>query len=174
MRTRMGSDGQRLLLELPGGRRALDVKVAASGARFAGPDGAVFWSKGNDQAHLELPYRDQALPCARTETASPWVAAGMLARAAGNEPGWFLELQRDGAMKLTLDYGARKLELAAKHDSATRGALRVTSDDGRAEAVFRAARCVDTMSGQRFPMTVRLRVEDQRYEGCGRIYGDRG
>lgn len=180
LRTEPQANTDRLVLHLPGGRRSLTQAVAASGARYSEPTGTVFWSKGPDRALLSLPERDRQMECAPSDTTSPWIAAaesGLSARAAGNEPGWILEVSPGGEMHALLDYGERERIFEAGSRESAAGGLRIGSGDGRATADFVAEPCTDSMSGQRFPMHVTLRIGDDSYSGCGRIYergGGRG
>ena len=173
LRTEPQSTTDRLVLHLPGGRRSLTQDVAASGARYSDPTGTVFWSKGPHRAMLRLPERDREMECVASETTSPWIAAaesGLRARAAGNEPGWLLEVSPDGEMHALLDYGEREHIFEAGSSESGAGGMRIVSADGRATAEFVAEPCADSMSGQRFPMRVTLGVGDDRYSGCGRVY----
>lgn len=173
LRTEPQANTDRLVLHLPGGRRSLTQAVAASGARYTEPSGTVFWSKGPDRALLSLPDRDRQVECPPSEATSPWIAAaesGLRARAAGNEPGWILEVSPDGEMHALLDYGEREHIFEAGSSESAAGGRRIVSGDGRATADFVAEACTDSMNGQRFPMRVTLRVGEDSYRGCGRIY----
>lgn len=173
LRTEPQANTDRLVLHLPGDRRSLTQAVAASGARYSEPTGTVFWSKGPDRALLSLPNRDRQMECTPSDTTSPWIAAaesGLRARAAGNEPGWILEVSPDGEMHALLDYGEREHIFEAGSSESGADGLRIVSGDGRATADFVAEACTDSMNGQRFPMRVTLRVGDDTYRGCGRIY----
>ena len=173
LRTEPQGNTDRLVLHLPGGRRSLTQAVAASGARYSEPTGTAFWSKGPDRALLSLPDRDRQVECTPSEATSPWIAAaesGLRARAAGNEPGWILEVSPDGEMHALLDYGEREHIFEAGSSESAAGGRRIVSGDGRATADFVAEACTDSMNGQRFPMRVTLRVGEDSYRGCGRIY----
>lgn len=176
LRTEPQPGSDRLVLHLPGGRRSLTRAAAASGARYAEPTGTVFWTKGPEQALLRMPEREQQIPCTPSDTASPWIAAaesGMRARAAGNEPGWILEVSPEGDMRALLDYGERERLFEAGRSEGRAGGMRIVSRDGHATVDFVAGACTDSMNGQRFPMQVTLQVGDDTYRGCGRVY-DRG
>lgn len=173
LRTTLAEDGQRLLMELPGGRRVLTHTAAASGARYSEPTGTVFWSKGADAAMLELPDGETPQACQPSDVASPWIVAreaGLRARASGNEPGWLLELAPNGELELALDYGTEQRSMTAQTHHEADGSLRVTDATQRMQARFRAETCVDSMSGQRFPMQVTLHIDDRELRGCGRIF----
>ena len=160
-----------LLLALPGGEYVLDQTVSASGARYAGADGIVFWSKG-DEAVLTPPGTDASVDCRPTDAPSPWldVTDDLALRAAGNEPGWMLEIERGEAptARLETQYGEETVQFASVTPAddgyiASSGthSLRVTTE---------RTGCRDGMSGVGFPLRVRVVVDGQRMDGCGRRY----
>ncbi len=112
-----------------------------------------------------------AVACTPVESPSPWGAAargGIAFRAAGNEPGWHVEVGSGDAprLKAELDYGARTVEVehAAREGLGYAG----TAADGsvvRLE-VERGA-CQDDMSGESFEASARLNVNGKTYRGCG-------
>ncbi|MDQ3286778.1 MAG: hypothetical protein M3Q42_00710 [Pseudomonadota bacterium] len=117
-------------------------------------------------------------PPAATEAvpASPWEAAavrGVVLRAVGNEPGWFMEVDRgpDPALRATLDYGDRSIEVA--HAQVIDGdppGYRGTTADGTIVAVeVRRETCSDGMSDRVYEASVTLAAGDTLYRGCGRF-----
>ncbi|GAB3332481.1 YbaY family lipoprotein [Marilutibacter aestuarii] len=112
-----------------------------------------------------------AVACTPVETPSPWGAAarrGIAFRAAGNEPGWHVEVGTGDAprLKAELDYGTRTVEVerAAAQGLGYAG----TATDGsvvRLE-VERTA-CQDDMSGESFEASARLHVNGETFRGCG-------
>ena len=108
----------------------------------------------------------------------PWQRArdrGIDFRAIGQEPGWFLEIDYQGSMKLVYDYGEREVAAAAPARSAEPGrwAFEVMTDSGRVAVVIEERSCSDVMSGQPFPTTVTVDVGGRRLEGCGRALDGR-
>lgn len=166
-------EGDALLLDLPGERLRLKPVAAASGSRYTDGEDTGFWNKGDD-AMLRV-YGEVHPECAATGQRSPWAEAaerGLRLRAAGQEPGWLLEVGAGAApsVRLLLDYGQRELQYDAADITESEGVIRITSRDGRVSAVAEDARCRDIMSGHRFPLSLELRVDDNRYHGCGRAY----
>lgn len=109
------------------------------------------------------------------EPASPWEAAaarGVGFRAVGNEPGWYVEVDRGEApsLRAVLDYGDRVVEVQRVSAIAGRDfGYQGTANDG-SEVVLRIDReaCSDGMSDQRYAFSATLRVDGQAYRGCGR------
>ncbi len=150
------------------GRNAtLPQAMAASGARYAGA-GHQFWSKG-DTARLTLA-GGEARDCARTDVASPWFDAarrGIAFRAAGNEPGWWVEVDGGAAptIRAELDYGERRIGAMGR---ATDDGFAGETADGTAVALsIRREPCSDGMSGEAFEATAELRVGERMFTGCG-------
>lgn len=94
---------------------------------------------------------------------------GVAFRAAGQEPGWYLEVDGGDASRLhaVLDYGERIVDIASLERTDGEG-YRGTTDDGL-EVVVRTSEgpCFDGMSGHRFPTKVEFSIGDQAYAGCG-------
>lgn len=98
--------------------------------------------------------------------APPTVLPGL--RAVGNEPGWLVEVGpgETPAMRLTLDYGERKLDVAAATRIGDEG-YRGTAADGTAvELRYRREACSDGMSERDYPASVTLQVGARAYRGC--------
>jgi uncharacterized membrane protein len=103
----------------------------------------------------------------------PWQEArsrGVEFRAVGQEPGWYVEIDHEGELRLLYDYGEQQLTARAPAPvfsgerttyAANSGATRIT--------VFAERRtCRDVMSGQEFPLDVRVTVGGRELRGCGR------
>jgi uncharacterized membrane protein len=97
-------------------------------------------------------------------------ARGVVFRAVGQEPGWYVEVGGPDAPGLhaVLDYGERTVDIAQVEGMDGDQGYRGTADDGT-EVVVRTSDgpCFDGMSGHRFPTKVELAVGDQTYDGCG-------
>ncbi|MDQ3269747.1 MAG: hypothetical protein M3Q11_06115 [Pseudomonadota bacterium] len=112
----------------------------------------------------------------KAEPASPWEAAaarGVVLRAVGNEPGWFMEVDRGPApaLRATLDYGDRSIKVAHAQvlDGDTPG-YRGTAADGTVVVVeVRRETCSDGMSDRVYEASVILSAGEYLYRGCGRF-----
>jgi putative lipoprotein len=95
--------------------------------------------------------------------------AGAELRARGNEPGWHLEIDAERGLRLVTDYGAR--ELVAPDPTRETGTdattYRGTAGDHDVRVVVTGTTCQDTMSGERFPLSVRVEVDGEALSGCG-------
>lgn len=156
-------------LSFSGRSMVLPIAVSASGARFADDQGSEFWIRG-DTASLALP-GEPLRECTRSAQPSPWyqaAARGVRFRAIGNEPGWLLEVGHGErpALHAELDYGERTLELEDLEPSGDGWTAETSDGTGFALEVERED-CSDAMSGARFEATVRLRLGDATYHGCG-------
>ncbi len=89
-------------------------------------------------------------------------------RATGNEPPWLLQID-ETTVQLTLEYGQRVLEGPSPPVEQTpeghgwRGVLEGVS----IQAVAREEVCRDSMTGMPHPLSVSLRLDDERLVGCG-------
>lgn len=110
----------------------------------------------------------------------PWraaIARGVDFRAVGQEPGWSLEIDRDGATVYLGDYGTDTLSAPTPAPTQTAGAdgdviVWTLRTDGREVDIRVTAReCHDTMSGEAFSHTVALAVDGRELSGCGRWIG---
>lgn len=97
-------------------------------------------------------------------------ARGVDFRAAGQEPGWLLELQDGGQIKAVLDYGTTSLMLPAPSaDTAADGTVTydTSTDTDHLLLTIKDKICIDSMSGESHPSTVQLLVNEKNYHGCG-------
>lgn len=171
--SRYFADGDTVRLDANGHAWKLPRARSASGARYADAAGNEFWTKG-DAGTLVLD-GEPPLDCVRARQPSPWNAAllgGIAFRAVGNEPGWYVEVDRGAApaLRAMLDYGER--QLAIPRVTAREGGFTGTSGGDPVMLDIRRSPCADGMSGQRFEATATLRVGERRYEGCGAFLGD--
>ncbi|WP_170288381.1 YbaY family lipoprotein [Marilutibacter maris] len=161
-------------LSFSGRRLVLAQTPAASGTRHADDAGNEFRSKG-ENAVLTLAGRPQ-LECTLSDTPSSWTQAadrGIGFRAAGNEPGWWIEvgMGESPAITATLDYGERVLEIAhARPDGA--GYTGTTADGVELRLEIDRRPCTDGMSGEAFEAGARLQVGGKGYRGCGAFLFD--
>ena len=122
---------------------------------------------------------ESATIIAAGEPASPWDAAaarGVMFRAVGNEPGWYVEVDGGGApaLRATLDYGDRKVEVphAVALDGDALGYHGTATDGSVVVLRIRRGACSDGMSDRRYDTSVTLDVGDVTYRGCGRFLRD--
>ncbi len=168
-------DDEAALLLLPDRARRLAHVPAASGARYAeGED--VFWSKGEEA--LFIVDGTQYAGCVNDRMAAIWEAArirGVDYRAVGNEPGWHVEIERQGVTRYVGDYGSTTIEFptpAPQRDEAAGTVRYAGSGDGKDIAItLETRRCQDTMVDVEYPLTVTVDVDGRRLRGCGRALG---
>lgn len=103
----------------------------------------------------------------------PWQAAirrGVDFRALGQEPGWSLDIDRDGRIVYAGDYGTDTLAASTPEptDSGDAMSWTVRTDGRELSARVREQDCRDTMSGERFTHAVTLDVDGRELHGCGR------
>jgi uncharacterized membrane protein len=98
-------------------------------------------------------------------------AAGVDFRAVGQEPGWIMDIYTRGVLKIVWAYGENYAAFAVTQPAnAPEGATRWEgSSDGRDIAVtIRRAPCQDAMSGEPYPSTVEVVIDQETLRGCGR------
>lgn len=105
----------------------------------------------------------------------PWREArdrGVDFRAVGQEPGWFLEITDGDSILLALDYGQRRMVLPApipERDPEVEALVyRTATDSQQVMIAIRGEPCQDIMSGESFPASVRVEVDGESFDGCGR------
>ena len=167
-------DGETMHLSFSGRMLALPHVESLTGARYADAAGNEFMRLA-DAAKLILA-GDEGRDCTRSDRISPWIEAasrGMAFRAVGNEPGWFIEVEKGGspALHATLDYGDREV-IVAKAQPAGLGFTGKTADGTGVVLEIQRTRCQDGMSGEAFEATAQLRVGDRTYRGCGAFLAD--
>jgi len=143
---------------------------SASGVKYE--EGAtIFWSKGEEAALWvdNQHYADCRLAPARV----PWEDArrrGVNFRAVGNEPGWYLEIQRGRQLLFVGDYGMQRVMVPDPGEESL-GPTRIyhgitETNDLRVEIVDEL--CTDTMKGDIFPSQVLIYLNGTTLWGCGR------
>ncbi|MFU8765523.1 MAG: MliC family protein [Haliea sp.] len=143
---------------------------SASGSKYE--DGTtVFWSKGV-AATLTVDGQEHS-DCVSVPARVPWEDArrrGVDFRATGNEPGWYLEMQRDRQILFVGHYGRQRV-FTPWVDA------RVNGDRGQTYHAITEAHdlhihilqetCSDTMADSVFSHTVRVRLDGSELQGCG-------
>jgi heat shock protein HslJ/membrane-bound inhibitor of C-type lysozyme len=179
-------EGLRLSVEDPAGtERAYDlIRVeAASGARYEaeGDPSTVYWSKGEEAT---VTVEGEAYPTCTPEqntadenTAdentsdentddgdTPGEAFTPVFHAAGNEPSWGVDLT-DSTMTFRTPEGSRTSPVQEPVQAGD--STRYVSEDGTWSLSILEQPCTDTMSGLRYPNTVRVSMDDRTMSGCG-------
>jgi len=161
--------GDHVIIEVP--ERTLTMKlphvVSASGARYS--DGSsTFWNKGRE-ATFEQDGRKQTC----RERREPWQEAadrGVDFRAVGQEPGWFLEIDREKQIRLVYDYAEHELitPVPVPAMKGTSTVFDVTTESKHLLIQIDEMPCTDAMSGEVFSRAVRVTVDARTLRGCGR------
>lgn len=113
-------------------------------------------------------------PAVPPVTGPPWDEArarGVAFRAVGNEPGWYVEVDRGDApaMRLFLDYGERQIAFTSTTVMPDPLGFRGVRGEVAAELRLYPERCADGMSGQEFAVRADLIVNGAEYRGCGQF-----
>jgi uncharacterized membrane protein len=103
----------------------------------------------------------------------PWLEAaarGIDFRAVGQEPGWYLEIDDGRSMRLVYDYAERTATMPAPAPVVKDDEMFYTAVTGsqRFTVLIEPSACSDAMSGQPFPRTVTVTIDDRTLRGCGR------
>ncbi len=159
-------------LFLPRKTLSLPKVPLGSGAKFS-DNMSTFWAKG-DTAILDYnnaSYRN----CINNRKEAIWEHAklnGVDFRATGNEPGWYLEIRNRASILFVGDYGNLRAEFPAPEplvDQHRRETIYQTHSDGKnLKVVIEDRPCRDSMSGEAFATMVRVKLNQKRYQGCGR------
>ncbi|MEH6635987.1 MAG: MliC family protein [Halioglobus sp.] len=143
---------------------------SASGVKYQEGD-SVFWIKG-DEAILSVD-QQRYTDCLLIPERVPWEDArrrGVNFRAVGNEPGWYLEIQRGRQLLFVGDYGMQRV-LVPDPGEVSLGAAHsyhsiTKSNDLRVEIVDEL--CSDIMKGDSYPSQVQVYLNGRTYQGCGK------
>ncbi len=145
---------------------------AASGARYRG-DGVMVWTHG-DEAMLEVDGQSFT-GCTSAPRLVSWEDArrrGVDFRGLGQEPGWYLELREAEQILFVYDYGQRRVRFPSPELSGRatgeRRVYRASEGTDDLTVAIVAERCTDSMSGHQFEYSVRVRLNENTYRGCGR------
>ena len=113
--------------------------------------------------------------CINNRASAIWEHAklnGVDFRATGNEPGWYMEISNSEDIMLVTDYGNSRYRFTAsniKSEPHSRTTVyNARSNDDLLEVVITGQPCRDSMSGEAFPASVAVRLNDRRYSGCGK------
>lgn len=144
---------------------------AASGVKY-GDGENIFWIKDNEATFSrgERTHKD----CKNNQRKAIWEHAklnGVDFRAVGNEPGWVLEISNKTEILFITDYGQSRYNFASTEvTSATQGLTTIYEgkNNNQIEVTIYSTRCGDSMSGEMFPVTVKVRLNKKVHSGCGR------
>lgn len=154
------------------GHYRLERAVVASGARYV-KDDLTFWNKG-EKAMVESD--NGRLECQqdiRRQTLTRGDHPQSIFHALGNEPGWMLDLDRDSPrMTLVSDHGEQRRTLdyrLVNLDNGRQASVTLRSSDAAEPVTVRleARACFDAMSGQPYPVRVRVETPERTLRGCG-------
>jgi uncharacterized membrane protein len=165
-------EGETAWLFLPSQTVSLPQVPSGSGVKYSSAK-MTFWSKG-EQAFIEMGravHRD----CSNNRAAAIWEHAklgGVDFRAAGNEPGWYLEISRGAPSVLVTDYGRQRYPFATPEpatDISGRKTVYTARSNGHdLRVTLHGRQCRDTMSGELFEAEVVVDLDDRTLRGCGR------
>ena len=109
--------------------------------------------------------------CLNDRLESVWQDArlrGVEFRAAGNEPGWYLELDSSGSAVLVTAYGAdRHVFPTVRKEGEPLSSLAAEESGRNLRASIDVEPCFDAMSGERYPLSVSVDLDGQVLRGCG-------
>jgi heat shock protein HslJ len=152
----LGFDGEDAVLSLGDSARRLPPAVSASGARFADGGPTEVWTKG-DTASIR--WQGQDMPACQGLPLPP----GAEVMARGNEPGWVLRMDDDGAA-LSTETGDTLAESTLPEPAPRPGSLRWTLPG--LDVTLSAGPCLDSMSGMPYPLAASVTTERGLLEGC--------
>ncbi len=158
-----------MALWLPDRYLVLPQVRAASGTKYVEGD-VTFWSKGDDL--LLQVGSERYTDCELNRLRAPWEDArrrGVDFRAAGNEPGWHLEVKEGRQLLYVGNYGATRLLLDHPQKSVDDAGYtyRAAAGGDTLEVRVTDLPCTDSMAGASFPATVELQLNGRFYQGCG-------
>lgn len=147
---------------------------SASGAKYVKGDSLLFWNKG-EEAVIEI--KDKRFNKCRVDKRElSWFRArlqGAVFRAVGQEPGWIVEIDKNGGGTLLLNYGTERLELreiSKQSRNERRASYLAQTDSGQVRIKATKETCRDPMNGNRSPLSVTVKLGGRIFEGCGRSW----
>lgn len=95
---------------------------------------------------------------------------GVAFRAIGQEPGWLLEIKDAEEILLITDYGSNRVTMPYVEpvEFKLERRTRFEVDVYNTTVEIRGERCTDTMSGEKFEVSVTIFQPDRELHGCGR------
>ena len=146
----------------------LQPTPSPSGRLYANGEVAIL-TRGSEAT---LDWYGEAIAC--HPLPDPWKnsgARGIDFRAVGQEPGWFVEIDDENLIHLVYDYAERELTTRApsKTVEADRTVFTGEAGDQVVTVAIQEKRCADVMSGEPYPYTVTVTIDDRELNGCGRL-----
>jgi putative lipoprotein len=147
---------------------------SASGTLYEEGD-TSFWSKGEDV--MVTFGTQQYLNCQVQPQRAAWEDArrrGVVFRAVGNaagkDPGWQLEINRNQQMLFATDYGMQRIVVENRGEKPTEVTHRFqgSSDSHTLRVEIRDGDCEDTVNKEILPAAAVVTLDATRYQGCGR------
>lgn len=164
-------------LDLGARRLTLAREPADTGARYSG-DETLFQTDGS-QATIAVDASIRS-GCRGQVAADPWQAAtlrGVDLRALGQEPGWSVEVV-EGEWLRIVQAGEAGMLVAREPARARTGSGATVytglADGQRLRLRLTESACTDSMSGESFPLTATLTLDDRQLRGCARRLGAPG
>ena len=156
---------RRETLQLPG-------TVSASGTRYSDGEN-TFWIEGKEATLSRQKSTHKG--CRNNRRKAIWEHAklnGVDFRAVGNEPGWVLEISSKTDILFLTDYGQSRHSFSGTRVSSATQMLTTIyegrNERDRIEVTITGKRCGDSMSGEKFPVTVDVLLNEKVFRGCGR------
>jgi heat shock protein HslJ len=117
-------------------------------------------------AEAAAPAADEATAASDTPAELPGLPIAL--RAAGNEPGWRIDMSATELVLTTLD-GETRAGAPAIDTTFTDGGVRYVAAGEKGQIAVKVVDqlCVDSMSGMPYPQQVRVRVDERELSGCG-------
>ena len=136
--------------------------AALGGAHVEAVRGATMTLAARDGARLTFQNGLDAWDEAR--------ALGVALRAAGQEPGWTLDVAPGREIVFLTDYGQRRVAAPDPREQTAGGRTvhTATSDAGALHVVVTETPCADAMSGAPYPLAVTVTLGNETVSGCGR------
>jgi len=150
----------------------LPQTASTSGVRYAS---ATHELKLHDNEASLVTDKGRYDGCRNNHARAIWEHAklnGVDFRATGNEPGWYLEISDRTDILLVTDYGQSRRHFASatlRSDPLNQKTVyNARNDEDTVEITITGDPCHDSMSGEAFSAMVSVRLNDARYQGCGK------
>jgi uncharacterized lipoprotein YbaY/uncharacterized membrane protein/membrane-bound inhibitor of C-type lysozyme len=173
IRTGPGEVALWLPASLGGTYHVLSIEESASGARYVEGD-LEFWNKGN-LATFDIAGR-RFVDCRSNPAKVPWADAarrGVIFRALGNEPSWYVEVDEDRFAVVT-ELGTQRVEVPYAEAVVEGTSTTYRGQDSPVTLRIERRPCNDTMSGEAFEAGATVILEDRVLNGCGRFLSAAG
>ncbi len=158
-------------LDLGTRRLTLPRDPVDTGSRYADDEALFEARRGEATIEVDASIRSG---CRGQDAADPWQAAalrGVDLRAHGQEPGWSVEVVQGERLRIV--QAGEEGMLVAPEPARERTGSGATVYTGRADGQRLRLRltesaCTDSMSGESYPLTATLTLDDRQLRGCAR------